>query len=159
MGLRCDIAENDATAFIFSPAFFSFSFLFSHVNVPHLFCYLISVMDAWGKWTQTNDKIIMAADGNGEFVNATGLVQGMSQSVLTRHKMMACGKSRLNSILLTHHHIAVLSNPLDLTKIGFGPTRSLRFALVADDLKVTYLGIETASGVSVSGADAVLAAL
>ncbi|KAF9935770.1 hypothetical protein BGZ75_010357 [Mortierella antarctica] len=80
------------------------------------------VMDAWGKWTQTNDKIIMAADGNGEFVNATGLVQ-------------------------------------DLTKIGFGPTRSLRFALVAEDLKVTYLGIETASGVSVSGADAVLAAL
>ncbi|KAF9431758.1 hypothetical protein BGZ76_011734 [Entomortierella beljakovae] len=24
------------------------------------------VMDAWGKWTKTNDKIIMAADGNGD---------------------------------------------------------------------------------------------
>lgn len=36
-----------------------------------------SVMDAWGKWTKTNDKLILAADGNGEFVTATGLVQGM----------------------------------------------------------------------------------
>ncbi|KAG0313832.1 hypothetical protein BGZ97_009850 [Linnemannia gamsii] len=80
------------------------------------------VMDAWGKWTKTNDKIILAADGNGEFVTATGLVQ-------------------------------------DLTKIGFGAVRSKRFALIADDLKVTYVGVETASGVSVSGADAVLAAL
>ncbi|KAF9384985.1 hypothetical protein BGX21_001172 [Mortierella sp. AD011] len=80
------------------------------------------VMDAWGKWTNTNDKIILAADGNGEFVTATGLVQ-------------------------------------DLTKIGFGAIRSKRFALVADDLKVTYIGVETGAGVSVSGADAVLAAL
>ncbi|KAF8983933.1 hypothetical protein BGZ46_009170 [Entomortierella lignicola] len=80
------------------------------------------VMDAWGKWTNTNDKIIMAADGNGEFVTATGLVQ-------------------------------------DLSKVGFGSVRSKRFALVTDDLKVTYIGVETASGVSVSGADAVLAAL
>ncbi|KAF9996199.1 hypothetical protein BGZ80_007320 [Entomortierella chlamydospora] len=79
-------------------------------------------MDAWGKWTNTNDKIILAADGNGEFVTATGLVQ-------------------------------------DLTKIGFGAIRSKRFALVADDLKVTYVGVETGPGVSVSGADAVLAAL
>ncbi|KAF9358994.1 hypothetical protein BGX26_000400 [Mortierella sp. AD094] len=80
------------------------------------------VMDAWGKWTETNDKITLAADGNGEFVTATGLVQ-------------------------------------DLTKIGFGAIRSQRFALVADDLKVTYIGVETGPGVSVSGADAVLAAL
>ncbi|KAG0095400.1 hypothetical protein BGZ93_005947 [Podila epicladia] len=79
-------------------------------------------MDAWGKWTKTNDKIILAADGNGEFVTATGLAQ-------------------------------------DLTKIGFGALRSQRFALVADDLKVTYIGVETGSGVSVSGATAVLAAL
>ncbi|KAG0030590.1 hypothetical protein BGZ81_002455 [Podila clonocystis] len=80
------------------------------------------VMDAWGKWTKTNDKLILAADGNGEFVTATGLVQ-------------------------------------DLTKIGFGALRSQRFALVADDLKVTYIGVETGPGVSVSGATAVLAAL
>ncbi|KAF9416741.1 hypothetical protein BGZ94_010148 [Podila epigama] len=80
------------------------------------------VMDAWGKWTKTNDKIILAADGNAEFVQATGLVQ-------------------------------------DLTKVGFGALRSKRFALVADNLKVTYVGVETAPGVTVSGVDAVLAAL
>ncbi|KAG0329046.1 hypothetical protein BG004_002427 [Podila humilis] len=80
------------------------------------------VMDAWGKWTKTNDKIILAADGNGEFVKATGLIQ-------------------------------------DLTKIGFGAIRSHRFALIADDLKVTYIGVEAAPGVTVSGASAVLAAL
>lgn len=114
-------------------------------------------MDAWGKWTQTNDKIIMAADGNGEFVNATGLVQGMSQIVLARDRMMAWIYQY--NVLIGFTHALMSPNSLDLTKIGFGPTRSLRFALVADDLKVTYLGIETASGVSVSGADAVLAAL
>ncbi|KAG0046033.1 hypothetical protein BGZ83_008760 [Gryganskiella cystojenkinii] len=80
------------------------------------------VMDAWGKWTKTNDKITLAADGNGDFVKATGLVQ-------------------------------------DLTKIGFGSVRSMRFALIADDLKVTYIGVESGSGVSVSGAQAVLEAL
>lgn len=35
-------------------------------------------MDAWGKWTNVSDKLIMAADGNGDFVKATGLVQGKS---------------------------------------------------------------------------------
>ncbi|ORZ02047.1 thioredoxin-dependent peroxidase [Lobosporangium transversale] len=80
------------------------------------------VMDAWGKWTKSNDKIILASDGNGEFVKATGLDQ-------------------------------------DLSKMGMGSIRSKRFALVADDLKVTYIGVETSPGVSVSGADAVLAHL
>ncbi|KAF9357049.1 hypothetical protein BGX34_009622 [Mortierella sp. NVP85] len=80
------------------------------------------VMDAWGKWTKTNDKITLAADGNGEFVTAAGLSQ-------------------------------------DLTHIGFGPVRSKRFALVADDLKVSYLGVEAGPGVSVSGVEAVLQSL
>ncbi|KAF9927985.1 hypothetical protein FBU30_002729 [Linnemannia zychae] len=80
------------------------------------------VMDAWGKWTNTNDKIIMAADGNGEFVSHTGLVQ-------------------------------------DLRKIGFGAVRAMRFALIADNLKVTYVGVEDGPGVTVSGVDAVLAEL
>ncbi|KAF9960209.1 hypothetical protein BGZ65_012635 [Modicella reniformis] len=80
------------------------------------------VMDAWGKWTKTNDKIIMAADGNGEFLSAMGLIQ-------------------------------------DLTSVGFGAVRSKRFALVADHLKVTYLGVESGHGVSVSGVKAVLEAL
>ncbi|KAG0227868.1 hypothetical protein BGW42_001721 [Actinomortierella wolfii] len=80
------------------------------------------VMDAWGKWTKVNDKIIMAADGNGEFVQKTGLSQ-------------------------------------DLTKMGMGAVRSKRFAMVIDDLKVVYIGVESAPGVSVSGAKAVLAKL
>jgi alkyl hydroperoxide reductase 1 len=35
-------------------------------------------------------------------------------------------------------------------------TRAARLAMVLDDLKVTYLGVEEVSGVTVSGADAVL---
>jgi len=39
-------------------------------------------MDAWGKWTNVSDKVIMAADGNGDFVKATGLVQGIKKNML-----------------------------------------------------------------------------
>ncbi|EJF61597.1 Redoxin [Dichomitus squalens] len=46
----------------------------------------------------------------------------------------------------------------DLSAVDFG-TRTKRYALVIDDLKVTYVGVETERAVSVSGADAVLAAL
>jgi len=46
----------------------------------------------------------------------------------------------------------------DLSSVGFG-TRTARYALVLDDLKVTYIGVEPERGVTVSGADAVLAAL
>ncbi|KAJ1732988.1 peroxiredoxin type-2 [Coemansia biformis] len=42
---------------------------------------------------------------------------------------------------------------------GVGPRRLARFAVIIDDLKVVYLGVETARGVSVSGAPAVLAKL
>ncbi|CAL1710419.1 unnamed protein product [Somion occarium] len=50
---------------------------------------------------------------------------------------------------------------VDLSKaneLGLG-LRTSRFALILDDLKITYLGVEPARGVTVSGADAVLAAL
>lgn len=46
----------------------------------------------------------------------------------------------------------------DMSAMGFG-VRSKRFAMVIDDLKVTYLGVEPGKDVSVSGADAVLAKL
>ncbi|KAG0368254.1 Redoxin [Gamsiella multidivaricata] len=98
---------------------------FTKKGVDQIICLATTdafVMDAWGKWTKTGDKIILAADGNGDFVTATGLTQ-------------------------------------DLSKLGMGAVRSKRFALVADDLKVTYVGVETGPGVSVSGADAVLAHL
>jgi len=46
---------------------------------------------------------------------------------------------------------------LDLTKAGMG-VRSKRFALVVDDLKVTYVGVDDA-GVDKSGPSGVLTAL
>ncbi|GAA5971028.1 hypothetical protein JCM11641_004118 [Rhodosporidiobolus odoratus] len=46
----------------------------------------------------------------------------------------------------------------DLSRVGFGK-RAKRFALVIDDLKVTYVGEETGPGVGASGAEAVLASL
>ncbi|SAM05121.1 hypothetical protein [Absidia glauca] len=79
------------------------------------------VMNAFGKASQVQDKIIMAGDGSAEFSKALGLDQ-------------------------------------DLTKNGMG-IRSKRFAVVVDDLVVKYVGVETARGVSVSGAEAVLAKL
>jgi peroxiredoxin (alkyl hydroperoxide reductase subunit C) len=47
---------------------------------------------------------------------------------------------------------------LDLVARGLG-VRSQRFALIADDMKVTYLAIEPPGGFEVSRAEAVLAAL
>lgn len=46
----------------------------------------------------------------------------------------------------------------DLTKNGMG-VRSKRFAIVIDDLVVKYVGVESAPGVTSSGAEAVLAKL
>ncbi|KAJ8469500.1 hypothetical protein ONZ51_g8954 [Trametes cubensis] len=46
----------------------------------------------------------------------------------------------------------------DLSAVDFG-TRTKRYALVIDDLKVKYVGVEPERGVTVSGADAVLAAV
>ncbi|KAI8067786.1 Redoxin [Gongronella butleri] len=44
---------------------------------------------------------------------------------------------------------------LDLTAKGMG-IRSERFALIVDDLKVTYVGVEPAPGLTVSSAESVL---
>lgn len=46
----------------------------------------------------------------------------------------------------------------DMSARGFG-IRTARYALVIDDLVVKYIGVENAPGVTVSGADAVLANL
>jgi alkyl hydroperoxide reductase 1 len=82
----------------------------------------IFVMSAWAKAANVTDKVVMASDGNGEFVSAMGL-------------------------------------SFDLTVAKMGAMRSKRFAMVIEDLKVTYLGVENAPGVTVSGVDAVLAKL
>ncbi|EIW75490.1 thioredoxin-dependent peroxidase [Coniophora puteana RWD-64-598 SS2] len=46
----------------------------------------------------------------------------------------------------------------DLSAVGFG-TRTGRYALIIDDLKIQYVEVEQERGVTVSGADAVLAKL
>ncbi|GAA6058956.1 hypothetical protein JCM10212_002908 [Sporobolomyces blumeae] len=46
----------------------------------------------------------------------------------------------------------------DLSHVGFGE-RAKRFAMIVDDLKVTYLGVETDGGVGPSGLEAVQAKL
>ena len=79
------------------------------------------VMDAWGKQHEVGDKVVMVADGNGEFTKAVGL-------------------------------------EMDGSSIGLG-TRSQRYAMVIEDGKVTTLSVEPGPGLSVSAADAVLAAL
>jgi peroxiredoxin (alkyl hydroperoxide reductase subunit C) len=47
---------------------------------------------------------------------------------------------------------------LDLVARGLG-VRSQRFALIADDMKVTHLAVEEPGGFEVSTAEAILAAL
>ena len=44
----------------------------------------------------------------------------------------------------------------DLTGAGLGPVRAKRFALIIDNSKVTYVGVEPGDPITLSGAQAVL---
>ncbi len=79
------------------------------------------VMSAWGKDQGTDGKVVMLADGSGQFTKAMGL-------------------------------------ELDLNARGLG-TRSQRYALIAQDGKVTSLAVEAPGGFEVSKAELILAAL
>jgi peroxiredoxin len=79
------------------------------------------VMDAWGKDKGAAGKVLMLADGNGEFTKAVGL-------------------------------------DFDGSGIGFG-LRSQRYALIAQDGVVKYLGVEEPMKFQVSKAEAILAKL
>ena len=79
------------------------------------------VMGAWAKDQETDGKILMLADGSGDFARAMGL-------------------------------------ELDLVARGLG-MRSQRYALIAEDGIVTFLGVEEGSAFEASKAEAVLAAL
>jgi peroxiredoxin (alkyl hydroperoxide reductase subunit C) len=81
----------------------------------------VFVMGAWGKDQGTEGKILMLADGSGDFAKAMGL-------------------------------------ELDLVSRGLG-MRSQRYALVAEDGIVTFLGVEEGSAFEASKAETVLAAL
>jgi peroxiredoxin len=79
------------------------------------------VMGAWAKDQETDGKILMLADGSGDFARAMGL-------------------------------------ELDLVARGLG-MRSQRYALIAEDGIVTFLGVEEGGAFEASKAEAVLAAL
>ena len=79
------------------------------------------VMGAWAKDQGTAGKILMLADGSGDFARAMGL-------------------------------------ELDLVARGLG-VRSQRYALIAEDGIVTFLGVEEGSAFEASKAETVLAAL
>lgn len=80
----------------------------------------VFVMNAWGKNAKA-DKILMLADGNGEFARAVDLT-------------------------------------LDASAYGMGQ-RSQRFALIAEDGKVTGLFVESPGEFKISSAEHVLSAL
>jgi len=79
------------------------------------------VMGAWAKDQETAGKILMLADGSGDFAKAMGL-------------------------------------ELDLVARGLG-IRSQRYALIAEDGIVTFLGVEEGGAFEASKAETVLAAL
>jgi peroxiredoxin len=106
------------------PGFVSRAGEFQAKGVELIACVSVNdawVMDAWASYRRVGDKVLMLADGNGEFTRTLGLEE-------------------------------------DLSAKGLG-MRSQRYAAVLEDGVVTYLGIEPGPGLSVSGAEAVLAAL
>ncbi len=93
-------------------------------GVDTLVCLAVNdafVLAAWAKDQGVEGKILMLADGAGQFTKALGL-------------------------------------ELDLTGRGMG-VRSQRFAMVAQDGKVTHLAVEPPGGFDVSKAESVLAVL
>ena len=81
----------------------------------------VFVMGAWANSQGAEGKILMLADGSGQFTKAIGL-------------------------------------ELDLTARGMG-VRSQRYALVAQDGKVTHIAVEAPGGFEVSKAESVLSHL
>ncbi|KAF5372391.1 hypothetical protein D9615_009299 [Tricholomella constricta] len=66
------------------------------------------------------------------------------------------GWGRFEGILTLSDSGAEWSKALGLSIEFGGITRTARYAIILDDLKVTYIGVEPAPGVTVSGAEAVL---
>ncbi|KAI8142095.1 Redoxin [Fennellomyces sp. T-0311] len=103
---------------------------------------------------------LQAADA----LHAKGVSDIICLSVIDGFVMNAFGKVSgvKDKIIMAGDGSATFSEALgltqDLSKGGMG-IRSKRFAIIVDDLKVTYVGVEEARGVSVSGAEAVLAKL
>jgi glutaredoxin/glutathione-dependent peroxiredoxin len=91
------------------------------------------------------DRIACVAVNDAWVMGAWGQERGVGEEIL----MLADGSGEFTRAV-------GLENDLSAGGLGM---RSKRFAMVIDDGVVSYLGVETAPGVSVSGAEAVLAAL
>jgi len=91
------------------------------------------------------DTIVCLAVNDVFVLGAWGKDQGVGDKVL----LLADGSAAFTK---------ALGLELDLVARGLG-VRSQRFALIAEDGKVTYLAVEAAGGFDVSRAEAILAAL
>ncbi len=91
------------------------------------------------------DLIACVSVNDAYVMGAWGVAQGVGNAVM----MLADGNGEFTRALGLER---------DASATGLG-MRSRRYVMVLEDGVVTYLGVETAPGVSVSGADAVLAAL
>ncbi|KAI8081308.1 Redoxin [Halteromyces radiatus] len=89
--------------------------------------------------------VICLSVTDGFVMNAFGKISGVKDKMI----MAGDGSAEFSK---------ALGLDQDLTKNGMG-IRSKRFAIVVDDLVVKYIGVEPARGVTVSGAEAVLAKL
>ncbi|HTI03662.1 MAG TPA: peroxiredoxin [Acidisoma sp.] len=106
------------------PGFVEQAEAFSDKGVDTIACIAVNdafVMGAWGREHGTEGKVLMLADGSGDFARAMGL-------------------------------------ELDLMARGMG-IRSQRYALVAENGVVTFLGVEEGGAFEASKAETVLAAL
>lgn len=91
------------------------------------------------------DEIVCMAVNDGFVMGAWGREQGVGDNIT----MLSDGSAALTK---------AMGLELDLVARGMG-VRSQRFAMVAQDGKVTHLAVEAAGGFDVSRAEAVLAAL
>jgi len=111
-----------------------------HIN--HLPPYLKN----YNEFKENNVDIIAVISANDPFVmSGWGRVEGVEDKILTLSDTNAAWSAKLG---LT----------LDLSGIQLG-IRTGRYAMIIEDLVVKYIGVETGGDVTVSGADAVFAAL
>jgi len=105
------------------PGYLEHAEAFADKGVDTIACVSVNdvfVMSAWGKDQEAGGKVVMLADGNGDFARALGL-------------------------------------EMDASGFGMGQ-RSKRYALVAEDGRITHLFVEPPGEFGVSSAESVLAA-
>jgi len=111
-----------------------------HVN--HLPPYL----EKYNEFKAKGVDILAVLAANDVFVmSGWGRVEGVTDKILTLSDTNAAWSKELGLAI-------------DLSSRGLG-VRTNRYAMIIDDLKVKYVEVEPAPGVSVSGADAVLSKL